>query len=386
LIENSWSSSTINQREGDFPLIFYSWARREIAIPSISHGLVIINRNEDATLDPQLSAAIIFVSGAVIGFILEKFVLHRLEKLARFTPWEGDEIVIDSLKGLVLYSCLLAGLYGATLRLPLDDRIRTIVGKVILILFLLIVTVVMMRMATGFVKHYAEKAVLPSTSIFINLAKVIAFALGMLIILQSVGISITPILTALGVGGIAVALALQDTLSNIFAGLHIIATRQIRPGNFIRLDSGEEGYVTDITWRNTMIRTLPNNMVLIPNSKLSGAIVTNYYLPATEMSVPVQVGVSYDSDLEKVERVTIEVAKKMLQEVTGGVADFEPFIRYHTFADFSINFSVILRGQEFTDQYLLKHEFVKRLHQRYRQEGIEIPFPIRTVYLKGETG
>ena len=337
-------------------------------------------------MDPQVSAAIIFVSGAVIGFVLEKFVLHRLEKLARFTPWEGDEIVIDSLKGLVLYSGLLAGLYGASLRLPLDDRLRMIVGKAILILFLLIVTVVMMRLATGFVTHYAEKAVLPSTSIFTNLAKVLAFSLGMLIILQSVGISITPILTALGVGGIAVALALQDTLSNIFAGLHIIATRQIRSGNFIRLDSGEEGYVTDITWRNTMIRTLPNNMVLIPNSKLSGAIVTNFNLPATELSVPVQVGVSYDSDLEKVERVTIEVAKKLLQEVQGGVADFEPFIRYHTFADFSVNFNVILRAQEYADQPLLKHELLKRLHQRYRQEGIEIPFPIRTVYLKGATG
>lgn len=325
----------------------------------------------------------IFVASAVIGLFLEKFVLRHLEKVARRTPWEGDEIVIASLKGLVLYSCLLAGLYGASLRLALDERIGGGVSKLILILFLLIVTVVMVRLATGVVAHYAEKAVLPSTSIFINLAKVLAFSLGMLIILQSVGISITPILTALGVGGIAVALALQDTLSNIFAGLHIIATRQICLGNYIRLDGGEEGYVTDITWRNTMIRSLPNNMVLIPNSRLAGAIVTNYYLPATEMSVLVQVGVSYDSDLEKVEEVTIDVARKLLQEVTGGVPDFEPFIRFHTFADFSINFSVILRGKEYTDQYLLKHEFVKRLHQRYRQEGIEIPFPIRTVHLKG---
>lgn len=336
------------------------------------------------TLDPQISAGIIFVASVVIGLLLEKIVLHRLAKVAQRTPWEGDEIVIASLKGLVLYSCLLAGLYGATLRLPLDERIGGVVNKLILVIFLLILTVVMVRLASGFVTHYAEKAVLPSASIFINLTKVLAFFLGMLIILQSVGIAITPILTALGVGGIAVALALQDTLSNLFAGLHIIATRQIRQGNYIRLDGGDEGYVTDITWRNTMIRTLPNNMVLIPNSKLAGAIVTNYYLPATEMSVLVQVGVSYDSDLEKVEQVTIDVARKLLQEVTGGVPDFDPFIRYHTFADFSINFTVILRGKEYTDQYLLKHEFVKRLHQRYRQDGIEIPFPIRTVHLTGQ--
>lgn len=334
-------------------------------------------------LDPQISAGIIFIASIVIGLILEKIVLHRLVKVARLTPWEGDEIVIVSLKGLVFYSCLLAGLYGASLRLPLDERMGMIVGKLLLIIFLLIVTVVMVRLATGFVAHYTKKAVLPSTSIFINLAKVFAFSLGMLIILQSIGISITPILTTLGVGGIAVALALQDTLSNIFAGLHIIATRQIRQGNYIRLDGGEEGYVTDITWRNTLIRSLSNNMVLIPNSKLAGAIVTNYYLPEQELAVLVPVGVSYDSDLEKVEQVTIEVARLLLQEVKGGVPDFEPFIRYHTFADFSINFSVILRGQEYVDQHLLKHEFVKRLHRRYRQEGIEIPFPIRTVHFKG---
>lgn len=336
-------------------------------------------------MDPQLSAALIFVACAVLGLFLEKFVLHRLGKMTRLTPWEGDKIIISSLKGLTLYSFLLAGIYGASLRLPLNERLGMIVGKLILVLFLLIVTVVMMRLATGFVAYYAEKAVLPSTSIFTNLAKAIALTLGVLIILQSVGLSVTPILTALGVGGIAVALALQDTLSNIFAGLHIIATRQIRPGNYIRLDGGEEGYVTDITWRNTLVRTLPNNTVLIPNSKLAGAIVTNYYLPATEMSFLVPVGVSYDSDLEKVEQVTIEVAQELMQTVKGGVPEFEAFIRYHTFADFSINFSVILRAQEYTDQYLLKHEFVKRLHQRYRQEGIEIPFPIRTVQLNGAT-
>lgn len=186
-------------------------------------------------------------------------------------------------------------------------------------------------------------------------------------------------------GGLAVALALQDTLSNIFSGLQIIATRQIRQGDYIRLSGGEEGYVTDITWRNTLVRALANNLVLIPNSKLAGAIITNYQLPDTDMGVLVQVGVSYDSDLEKVERITVDVARALLRDVQGGVSGFEPFIRYHTFAEFSINFTVILRCQEYVDQYLVKHEFVKRLHSRYRDERIEIPFPIQTVHLKNRS-
>jgi small-conductance mechanosensitive channel len=150
----------------------------------------------------------------------------------------------------------------------------------------------------------------------------------------------------------------------------------------VKIESGEEGYVTDITWRYTTIRSLPNNRIIVPNAKLSSAIVTNHDLPEREMAVLVQVGVSYGSDLEQVERVTVEVARKVMEEVEGGIPEFAPFIRYHTFGDFSINFTVILRAKEFVDQYLIKHEFVKRLHKRYREMGIEIPFPIRTVYME----
>lgn len=338
------------------------------------------------TLQMLLTAAGLVVASAAIGLVMERFVLHRLEALARHTSWEGDEFIVTSLKGLTLYSCVLAGSYGAVMQLPLNDRAHVIAGKIILVAFLMLVTILIMRLASGFVLHYAKKAVLPSPSIFTNLAKVTAFSIGVLIILQSLGISITPLLTALGVGGLAVALALQDTLSNIFSGLQIIATRQIRQGDYIRLEGGEEGYVADITWRNTLVRALANNLILVPNAKLAGAIVTNYQLPDTDMGVLVQVGVSYDSDLEKVEQVTIDVARGLMKEVQGGVGSFDPFIRYHTFADFSINFTVILRCKEFVDQYLLKHEFVKRLHRRYKDERIEIPFPIQTVHLKRQDG
>ena len=111
------------------------------------------------------------------------------------------------------------------------------------------------------------------------------------------------------------------------------------------------------------------------------AKVINFYLPRTETTVLVDVGVSYDSDLEFVEKVTVDVACNVMEEVEGGVTDFEPFIRYKEFGDSSINFSVILRAKEYTNRYLLKHEFIKRLHKRYNKEGIDIPFPITTVYL-----
>lgn len=241
-------------------------------------------------------------------------------------------------------------------------------------------------MTAGFVSIYVQRedVPFPSTSIFRNLSKLLVFLIGIMVILQSLGISITPILTALGVGGLAAALALQPTLANLFSGLQIIAAKQLHPGDYIKLDSGEEGYVTDITWRNTTIRALPNNMIIVPNSKLASTIFTNYYQPQQETAVLIQVGVSYDSDLQKVEKATIEVGTKVMKEVEGGVPEFEPFIRYHTFDDFSINFTVILRTKEYVGNYLIKHEFIKMLHERYDKEGITIPFPIRTVYMTEE--
>jgi small-conductance mechanosensitive channel len=235
-----------------------------------------------------------------------------------------------------------------------------------------------MRIATGLVRNYSQKAegVLPSTSIFANLTKILILVIGVLILLQYLGISITPVLTALGVGGLAVALALQDTLSNIFAGIQILLSRQIKPGDYVRLDSGSEGYISDISWRNTSIRTAANNMVIIPNSKLSNTVTTNYELPEQEMAVPVNGVVSYSSDLDTVERIALEAGRDVMKEVPGGVAEFEPSIRFTSFSDFGIQFAVNLRAKSFQDQYLIRHEYIKRLHKRFAEQGIEIPFPM----------
>jgi small-conductance mechanosensitive channel len=210
--------------------------------------------------------------------------------------------------------------------------------------------------------------------------KTLFVVVGATIILDNLGISITPILTTLGIGSLAVAIALQDTLGNFFAGLYIKADRFIEPGQYIRLESGQDGYVANIGWRSTRIRMLSNNMVIVPNNKLVQSILTNYHLPDRELAVLVEVGVDYKTDLAKVESITSAVAKEILQSVPGGVPGFDPFIRYHTFSDSSIKFTVILRAREFVDNFLIKHEFIKKLQARYKEEQIKIPFPIRTVY------
>ncbi len=326
---------------------------------------------------------LVIVAGLIAGLLMERLVLAALRRAALRTKWAGDEILINGLHGMVVILFVLAGLYGALLAADPEAQwvYFDVARNIIISAMILLITVAAGRVSVGFVELYASgiPGIEPSTSIFSHITRAAIYVTGILVILQTLGISITPMLTALGVGGLGIALALQDTLSNLFAGLHLIASRQIRVGDYIQLDSGDAGYVTDITWRNTTIRSLPNNMIIVPNANLAAMTITNYNQPEQQMAVVIQVGVAYDSDLLQVERVTIEIASQVVQDVTGGIADFEPFIRYHTFGESSIDFSVILRVKEFGDQYVMKHEFVKRLQERFRREGIEIPFPIRTI-------
>lgn len=321
----------------------------------------------------------VFVIGLtwLIGQLLSTTICRALERWAEKTPWKWDELVIGDLRrGLPVFS-FLVGVYVAVGFWALPEPNYLAVTRTLFTLICFHVTFALARLAGRLVTLYGSQfqQAVPVTSLTQNIARLTIILLGSMMILHGLGVSIAPLLTALGVGGLAVALALQDTLSNLFAGFYLTVARQIRLGDYVKLDSGQEGYVEDIGWRATMIRMLPNNMVIVPNNKLSQAIIINYHLPARDMAFGVDVGVSYDSDLEKVERVTLEVAKDVMKTVQGGVPDAEPGVKFHTFADSSINFSVGLKCKEFTDQYLLKHEFIKRLTARYRKEGIEIPYP-----------
>ncbi|MFH0771137.1 MAG: mechanosensitive ion channel family protein [Candidatus Omnitrophota bacterium] len=328
----------------------------------------------------------VFLTTVIFGYILRNALFGRLSHWAGRTKTDVDDIVIAAVKGPFIIWCLMLGIYFGLEVSYLPEEWVAASGKALLVLGVISATLVLSNISTKFIRAYSTKieTALPVTSLTQNISRIVIFTIGLLIILNSLGISITPILATLGVGGLAVALALQDTLSNLFAGFHVVVARQVRIGDYIKLESNQEGYVTDINWRTTKIRMLPNNIVLVPNAKLTQAIITNYYLPDKEMAVLVNLGVHYNSDLAKVEKVTCEVAKEVMKEVPGGLPDFEPFIRYHTFGDFSVNFSVILRAKEFVDQYLIKHEFVKRLHERYRKEGIIIPYPIRAINYEQE--
>lgn len=325
----------------------------------------------------------IILGGLIVGWLVEKLAIRALRRAAAKTVWPGDDIIVESLRGVVTALFLVGGMYVAVSTGSLSQNLSGIVGKALLVVVILVATLALARVAAGFVGMYTSRIEgMSSASLLINVMSIVIFVAGCLVALESIGVSVVPFLAAFGVVGLAVGLALQETLQNLFAGLFIVIARQFKPGDYVKLDSGYEGYIHDITWRNTTIRTLFNNEIIVPNSKLSYSVVTNYHTPAQELSILVPARVGYGSDLRRVEEITVGIAKETVEEITGGISEYEPLIRYNNFGESGIEFSVILWTRQFEDQFLITHELIMKLHERYEQEGIDIPFPIRTVRME----
>ncbi len=325
----------------------------------------------------------VFIGILLMTYFLRSVFFRYLLGLAKRTKWPFSEIVIKVFKKFIPFWGLLLALHISLGLTRIPPHIFTIINKTLLILLILSLAMSGSRLLVEIFNYYVlqKSEVLSKITLFEILVKIFVYVIAGILILNVLNINIAPFITTLGIAGLAISLALKDTLENFFAGIHIIMSKQIKPGDFLRLESGDEGIVEDITWRNTTLRTLSNNLIIIPNSKLAQSKVINYHLPSPDLSVIVEVGVSYESDLERVERITLEVARELMKTHPDGVPDFEPLIRYTAFRESSINFNVILRSKEPTARFVIAHEFIKRLHKRYKEEGIEIPFPIRTVYL-----
>ena len=333
----------------------------------------------------QLLIPIVYVlGGLIVGLILEKVIIKKIRRLINTAINQVDNEIVKSTRGSVTFLFVAGGAYGAILSTPMQPSLQNVVHKFFWVLIIIAATVILDRFAEAFVKLYSGsmQGILPATSIFINITRMTIFVVGILILLAFLGISIAPILTALGVGGIAVALALQDTLSNLFSGLQLIAVGQFKLGEYIKLSTGEEGYVEDINWRNTTIKTISNNFIVVPNAKMATSILTNYSRPEKIVPVSVIVVVGYESDLEKVERITLEVAREIMNEISGGVSGYEPVVRYDLLAGTGVRFTIWMQAEEFVNQSILTHEFIKRLHERYKSEDIELMPISRTVYVK----
>jgi small-conductance mechanosensitive channel len=328
----------------------------------------------------------IFVIAVAAGWFVRRIVFRMLARWSTRSRTSFDDLLIRALRGPFMIWVLIGSVQLATQASSLPPRPTAVISKLLLVLWIISATVIASKLASLFVRQYGSgiSTSLPVTTLTQNIASLAVIAVGFLVLLNSLGVSITPILTALGVGGLAVALALQDTLSNLFAGFYISLAGQVRLGDYVKLDSGQEGYVSDISWRSTALKALPNNLIVVPNAKLAQAIITNYHLPEKRMSLLLPISVSYDCDPEAVERILVEEAVAGAKDIPGLLAEPAPFVRFIPgFGSSSLDFTLICQVSEFVDQYLAQHELRKRILKRFRAEGVEIPFPIQTLHIKG---
>jgi small-conductance mechanosensitive channel len=348
------------------------------------------NLDLSAILSGWALAAIIALAATLLMWLLKRFILGHLQRVAGKTDYYYDSLLINALH---LPLSILIVLINLMLLEYLFDQfkvdsisLRPLTQAAAPILLIIAIVLFADRFFAGLLNRQTQRseALRNSRGIVLGITRGFIYGIGALVLLGTLGISVTPIIASLGITSLAVALALQPTLENFFSGVQLIIDKPIRVGDFIELDSGEQGFVEKIGWRSTWIKMLPNNTVIMPNSKLSQSKIINYFYPEKELSVPVEVGVHYDSDLEFVEKITLEVARKILKSHKWGVESYETFVVYHTFDSSSINFTVMLRAQEYFNRFFIKSEFIKALHQRYKEEGIVIPYPIRAINMAQE--
>jgi hypothetical protein len=258
-----------------------------------------------------VTLAVSWGAGHVLGALVTSRVPRWLSDRQQVLAQSAVQIARKRLPWL----SVLVGIWLSAGYWPLTAEGHLLVGRAVFVLGAASVTLALAAIASQSVDAYGAiiAPALPVSSLTRNIAWALIAVLGLLVILNGLGLSITPMLTALGVGGLAVALALQEPLANFFAGLFIALAGQIRVGDYVKLDSGQEGYVVDFSWRSTRLRMLANNLVVVPNAKLAQAILVNHHLPSQDLAVLVDVGVDYSSSRKS---VTSEFAAVASPETT----------------------------------------------------------------------
>jgi small-conductance mechanosensitive channel len=343
-------------------------------------------------LEDPLAAIIpiaLFLGAILAGLIVRRVLFRIIHQWAAHTESHLGVLITETLRGPILIWSFILGFHLAAATITFPPNYRTGIHNTLEFLWVLSFTVAASQFAGNAVRFYGGRGAggQSVTSLTQKLAQLIVVALGMIWLLKVVfNMSLTPLVTAFGVGGLAVALALQDTLSNLFAGFYVSISRLVRIGDYIKLSSGEEGYVTDINWRCTTMRTGSNNMVVIPNNKLGTTIYTNFHLPEARMGMSVSFGVDRNSDIDHVEAVLLDEARATANVVKGLLADPPPSISFSPGpSDFSLIFQVNFQVASFGEQWDAQSELRKRIYKRLIKENISMPYPTRAVIVDSKS-
>ncbi len=327
-------------------------------------------------VDPTLTVLGIGLVALLVRLTLLRWAVRWTAR----TPSPYDNIFVDALRrGLVVWA-VLGAMYIQVEDLPWKARPISAVQTSIAALLILAVTLATIRFVAGCIRAYGTThatTVGGTTLIRYIVSAILAFS-GMAAVLGVFGISVIPAITALGVGGLAVALAFQDTLANVFAGLNMTLARQIRVGDYVELETGLDGFVVDVGWRTTILRTLVGLQIYIPNKKLAEALMINY-TRGPGMAVELQFRVAHETDPDHVEAVVIDEMTQAVADVPGLRADEPPVIRLKVFGDWALEFKAFVAIVRYQDRFQIQHVLMKRLYKRLQAENIALARPRQSI-------
>jgi len=321
----------------------------------------------------------IAVGTALFLLGLRKVFLSHLKHWTHRRYANLDDLSVAVIRGPSIYWCLACSIYVGIELSELGPKYSKPLHEAITVIVILSVAIALANLAVLiFSRLVSSSSDQPHASgLMVGLIRGSIIILGGLVILSVLGVSIAPLLTALGVGGLAVALALKDTLENLFAGIYLITDRTIRVGDYIKLESGQEGRVEDIGWRTTRIRLGELSTVITPNSKLSQGLVTNYCLPDRRIFTNTVISVDDSADPQAVEETLLAVVHQSTEDVVGVLSLPEPNVRFGPgtrpgIFDFVLSFSV----RDYNDQTFTKHELRKRIYKQFKEKNIPLPKPV----------
>ena len=342
-----------------------------------------------------LTSISMFVTAVVLAFVFNKVAYPVVLKFTNFTPTNLDVRLVQAFRRPLTLGILVAGLYFClVLPLELTHTLRHFIDRAAGILGLILGIFALTAAVSNLFQWYSEE-VSPHTATTLDdrlmpmlrrFAMALIYGLGSLLVLDLLNVNISPLIAGLGLGGLAVALALQPTLSNLFAGTYVMTEGVVSQGDYIELDSGVAGYVIDVGWRSTRLRTWTNNLVVIPNSRFAETIITNYQGPIPAVNIYLTCGVSYDSNLAMVEQVCKEEMGRLLDNDPRAVKEYGAYFAYESFDDSNVTFYLFVQARDRISSFEVQSELIRMVHERFRDEGIVINYPMRTINFADGSG
>lgn len=319
----------------------------------------------------QLWPLVWVAGGIAAGVIAYALLLRPLRAVSRRRGWHLLSAITSIVGWIIILWGGLAGLYLSLDHTQITPRTEAFVDRAASAVFIFSLAIIASRLATAWIASLGRRGEhrFFSVSLYTTIAQIVILIIGLLTVLSSLDIAITPILTTLGLGGLAVALALNDTLSNLFAGVQIVAARQIRVGDYVKFDFAE-GEVTDILWHNTTIRDPQNNLIVIPNAKVNTMPFTNYSMCVSDLIVAVPATISWKGSADALEAIAKRAACDSIEEAAGKLQSEKCSVALTAVNDTNVQLTAYLYVGEITSRRRAIAGYLRRLYDATAQANM----------------